>query len=213
MPLGFKYFAFFLAFQYWNSVPKMKIFKYFEDNLVSMEISDMFENLMDSKVTSIIKLFLKNENNQFYLREISKATGVSLASTFRILNKLVKMGILRIDEIKTAKLYTLNPGKLTESLKSILEADSLQIFVEKLANVPSVEEVLLLSKDKSKANLLILGASVDTSEVKRICVEIKEKYSFTLNQMSLTREQYEQMSTMGLYPGMKKTIYAKKSQA
>jgi hypothetical protein len=173
-----------------------------------MEPQEILESLFDNKILAILKFFLKNKNGEYYLREISRITKVSPASTYRILNKFVEINVLKVREIKTAKLYTLESNKTTEFLKSILEVDVVQYFVEKVFLLGNVEEILLLgAKTKNKANILILGSGIDTAKVKLLCGEIKEKYNFTINQMTLAREQFEQMSAMGLYPGSKKVLY------
>ena len=174
-----------------------------------MDQSEILSKLFDAKVLAILKFFMSNDKNEYYLREISRLTKVSPASTSRILNSLVKMGLLKLREIKTAKLYSLETGKSVEFLKSIVEVDVVAQFVETATTLTGIEEMLLLTREKSKANLLVLGHDIDTNELRRIAAEIKEKFSFTLNYMTLTREQYEQMSAMGLYPGSKKSLYRK----
>ena len=170
----------------------------------------VLESLFDPKVLVVIKFFIKNESQEFYLREVSKLTKVPVASTFRILNRLVSLDILRLKVMKTAKLYSLAGNKTTDFLKSILEVDIVKLFVEKVSIMHGIEEILQLGNpDKSKANLLVLGAGFDNLELKRLCGELKEKFSYTINHMSLTREQYEQMVAMGLYPGSKKVLFKK----
>jgi DNA-binding transcriptional ArsR family regulator len=168
------------------------------------------ENLFDKKILSILNFFLKNESGEYYLREISRITKVSPATTYRILSKLVKLELLKLNEIKTAKLYSLGESKSIDFLKSILEVDFVQLFVDKASQFTGVEEILLLgTANKTKANVLILGSNVDAAQVKLLCGEIKEKSNYTINQMTLSREQYEQMSAMGLYPGSKKSLFRK----
>lgn len=173
-----------------------------------MEPSEILENLFDNKVLKIIKHFLKDEQREYYLREVSRHTRVSAASTYRILNRLHKMDLIEMREIKTMKLYKLSQNKNVEFIKSIMEVDVLQFFVESASQIFNVEEILLLGlKAKSKSNVLLLGNNIDVSQIKQIIAEIKQKYDYTVNQMSLSREQYEQMSSMGLYPGTKKVLY------
>ena len=175
-----------------------------------MEPQEILGELFDNKILAILRFFLKNDDDEYYLREISRNTKVSPASTYRILNKLVAMNVLLVNEIKTAKLYTLENNKTVDFLKSLVEVDVVQFFIEQASKLENIDEILLLGvRSKNKANVLILGNNVDTSRVKLLCGEIKEKYDFTINQMILAREQYEQMSDMGLYPGTKKSLYRK----
>ena len=175
-----------------------------------MEPGEIMVNLFDDKVVKIIKFFIKNDDQEYYLRELSRTTRVSPATTYRILNKIVNLGILEVREIKTAKLYKLGNNKIVDFLKSILEVDVIEYFVEAASKLEKVEEILLLGKkEKAKANVLILGNGINTAEMKLLTAEIKEKYDYTLNQMILSKEQYEQMSAMGLYPGSKRVLYKK----
>ncbi|NTV24061.1 MAG: helix-turn-helix domain-containing protein [Nanoarchaeota archaeon] len=173
-----------------------------------MEPPEVLLGLLDQKVVTILRLFLKDDSKQYYLREISKATKVSLGSTHRILNRLVNSQILKVTEIKTAKIYSLEPNRTVEYLKTLIEVDCVAQFVEIAKNLAGVDEILLLAKDKTKANVLILG-TLDSTELRKISWELKEKYQFTINHMSLTKEQYDQMSSMGLYPGTKKSLFRK----
>ncbi len=175
-----------------------------------MEPQELLGKLFDNKILAILRFFLKNDNGEYYLREISRNTKVSPASTYRILKKLVEMDVLQVKEIKTAKLYKLQENKTVDFLKSLIEVDVVQFFVEQASKLENIDEILLLgSRSKNKANILILGNNVDNAQVKLLTGEIKEKYDFTINQMTLAREQYEQMSAMGLYPGSKKSLYRK----
>ena len=105
--------------------------------------------------------------------------------------------ILKVEEIKTAKLYSLDSNQTVEFLKSMIEVDVLKYFTDKAYIIQGIEQILLLgTKQKSKANLLVLGNNINVADVKLLCGEIKEKYGFTINQMSLVKEQYDQMSNM-----------------
>jgi len=173
-----------------------------------MESKDILKELIDNKTLKILNHFISNEGSEFYLREISRITGVSPASTYRILNKLVKLQVIKLNELKTTKLYSLEHNNIVIFLKSILKIDLVQQFVEKVSKLRGVKQILMLgTPSKTKANVLVLGNNIDNSKIKFICGEIKEKYNYTINQMTLTKEQYEQMSQMGLYPGGKKIIY------
>lgn len=188
----------------------MKRFKYVEGIEIDMEPAEIMTNLFDNKVVKIIKFFIKNDVTEYYLRELSRLTKVSPASTYRILNKLVALEILEVREIKTAKLYKLSKNKTVDFLKSIMEIDVIEYFVEIASKIVEIQEILLLGKkEKLKANVLVLGNNINPQDLKTITAEIKEKYDFTLNQMTLSKEQYEQMSSMGLYPGGKKVLYKK----
>ena len=106
-----------------------------------METVDVLEQLFDNKILSVLQLFVENENNQYYLREIAKLTKVSPATTYRILNKLVDLNVLEIQEIKTLKQYILSKNKKTEFLKTVIKKEKrvVDVFVDRIKSLEGIE--------------------------------------------------------------------------
>ena len=182
----------------------------YTNKLEIMETVDVLEQLFDNKILSVLQLFVENENNQYYLREIAKLTKVSPATTYRILNKLVDLNVLEIQEIKTLKQYILSKNKKTEFLKTVIKKEKrvVDMFVDRIKSLEGIEKIILHGKQTNKkANVLVLGSNVDATQIKLISSEIKEKYDFTILSLTLTNEQYEQMSAMGLYSGEKQVLF------
>jgi hypothetical protein len=175
---------------------------------VFVEQTDILQALFDNKVMAILKLFIKEEGKQFYLREIAKLTKVSPATTYRILNKLVLLQILKVTEIKTAKLYNLEAGKQIDFLKTLVEVDVVSQFVEKVSLVPGVEEIYLYGKkDKNKADVFLIGSNIDKNPIKQLISDCKTQYSFNILDSYYTKEQYEQ--TQRYFTDSKKLLYRK----
>ncbi|MBN1502330.1 hypothetical protein JW930_02200 [Candidatus Woesearchaeota archaeon] len=175
-----------------------------------MESLEILENLFDTKMIDILRVFINNESKQYYQREIAKMTNTSPASTYRIMARLTELNILELTQIKKLKLYKLAQNKSTEFLKSFLKIEKriVEAFVDQIKSLPGLQQVLTVGDDKEdRANLILIGENIDPAEIKRLCAGVKEKYSFTVSTFSLTLEQYEQMLTMGLYPGKKKTLF------
>jgi len=177
-----------------------------------MESQKILENLFDKKLLNILKLFLKKKDQQFYLKEISKQTKVPLASTHRILNKLLNLEIIERTKIKHLKIYKLKENEKTKFLEAIFEEKKtiLDEFVELANNITGIKTIISSGREeKDKANLLIIGESIDNSLIREIIVKIKEKYNFTITHLVLTETQYEQMAAMNLYPGKKEILLEK----
>jgi hypothetical protein len=177
-----------------------------------MESVTLLENLFDNKILNVLKLFVNNEDKKYYLREVSRLTNTSAASTYRILNKLVDLQVLKLIKIKKTKLYTLSENKNLEFLKSVLKIEKrvIDYFVERAKEISEVDAIVLHGKkQKDRANLLLIGGNIDSGKVKILCAEIKEKYNFTITTLQLQREQFEQMSAMGLYSGGKKVLFTR----
>ena len=67
--------------------------------------------LIDEKVLLILNTFMKNPNEQYHIKKLSTTSKVSLASTFRIVNKLVKLDIIEIVKVGEFKLYKIDEKK------------------------------------------------------------------------------------------------------
>lgn len=177
-----------------------------------MENLNLLEELFDDKKLRVIKLFLQNKEKQFYLREISKQTKVPVASTFRIVKKLMELEIIKQIKVNKFKLYKTADNDNVAFLETFLREGKrlVQLFVERAKELSGIKSIILHGEEtEEKANLLLIGTNIDSNEVKRICAEIKEQYNFTISPLTLTQEQFTQMSNMGLYSGKKTVLFEK----
>lgn len=170
---------------------------------------EILEQLLNPSTLKILKLFINHEDQRYYLREIAKLTKVPPASTYRILLQLADIAIVKVERIKRFKLYALNTEKsffLTELLQD--RKNAVMEFVNTIKEFDGVQMVVLHGKeDKARANVLVIGNNLDADSIKRNSVYIGEKYGFNIILLTLTPEQYNQMSSMGLYPGKKKILF------
>ncbi|MBD3164587.1 hypothetical protein GF323_05260 [Candidatus Woesearchaeota archaeon] len=172
--------------------------------------SQLLENLFDSKILRIIRLFLVNKERQFYLQEISKKASVPIASTFRIVRKLANLDIIREIRIRKFRLYQCANNENISFLETFLKQGKriIDSFVGAVSKIGNIEQVILYGKEEEKkANILLIGRNIDSSRIKQVANDFKEKYSFIITYLCLEREQYEQMSAMGLYSGKKKMLF------
>jgi DNA-binding transcriptional regulator YhcF (GntR family) len=177
-----------------------------------MENQKLLENLFDKKMLSVLKLFLKKKDQQLYLQEIAKQTKVSLATTHRLLQKLMELEIIERTKIKHLKIYQLTNNEKTKYLETIFEEKKTIIdeFVDQANKIEGIKTIILYGREeKDKASLLVIGESIDNSFIREIIVKIKEKYAFTITHLVLTEIQYQQMAAMNLYPGKKEILLEK----
>ncbi len=167
----------------------------------------MLSALMDAKKVAVLSVVL-NSKEEMYLKEIAEKSNVPIASAFRILNELVISDILQKREWKTSKVYSSANNEKTEFLKELFyeEYDGLKEFITGTKDISGIQNIILHGgKKNGKANVLLIGRDIDTGKVEEVCARIKEK-GFELSYLTLTKEQYEQMSRMGLYAGEKKVL-------
>lgn len=176
-----------------------------------MEKKEALAGLMDKNALKILKLFINNNDQEFYLREIAKRSRVPPATTFRTLHTLLKLELIAEHRVKKFKFYRLheeNAGFLIDILAD--RRSAVQAFVEQIKTDNHVEMVVLHGKEeRSKANLLIIGNDIDQEAVRSASLAAKEEYSFNIIHLTLGPDQYNQMSSMGLYPGKKIILFEK----
>ncbi len=179
-----------------------------------MNENEFFRELFDKKLIKILEQFIQNKNKEFYLRELSQLSKVSPASTYRIVNKLSKLGIIDKIKIKKFKFYKLAQNQRTELLEELFKADPLQDFIDRIKSTMDrvkgneIKKIILYGeKTKNKADLLIIGDIEDKSDIEKAANEIKNKYNFEIVFLTFNGEQFKKMTEMGLYSRDKKVLW------
>jgi DNA-binding IclR family transcriptional regulator len=82
-------------------------------------MASILRNLIDPKVLRILDLFSKNTSKLYHLKKISLDSNVPLGTTFRIVNKLVKLNVLEIVAVNKLKLYKFSINNKTKELTKL----------------------------------------------------------------------------------------------
>ncbi len=175
-----------------------------------MEPTKLLEGLFDKKRMTLIRLFLDHPEQEYGVREAAKATRLSPATAYRIIRLLVKLEIVDERKIKKLRLYRLALTKETKFLDELLavKKSAIEEFVERASGVRGVDALIQHGKAaKEKVSILVIGQEVDTAALSLIVGEIKAQYRFTVLILTLAPDQYEQMSSMGLYAGEKLVLF------
>lgn len=174
-----------------------------------MERKDILAGLIDEQLLKVFRFFINNPDQQFYLRELAKRSRVPPASAYRIVQTLKKLELIQEHKMKKFKFYQLN--ELNAGFLADILADhksAIQEFVDTIKADPRLEMVVLHGKEeRTKANLLLIGTHIDTELVRSAALHAKEEYGFNIIHLALDPDQYNQMSSMGLYPGKKVMLY------
>ncbi len=177
-----------------------------------MNFKESILGLMDPKTVAVLEVFIKNPTKDYCLNEVTDLSKVPIATTHRILRRLIKQNLVNFDKIKSLRIYKLNESDATSYLNTLFEDSDAHIneFVELIRGDPNIDSIMQYGKEtKERVNLLVIGRNVDPEPIKANIYNIKEKYGITLNTLVLEQEQYEQMSDMGLYSGKKKTLFVR----
>ena len=124
--------------------------------------------LLDSKLKNILDVFLQNKGQLFHLKKLSEESKVPLATTFRLVSKLVGSGFLDITLVGKIKLY-----KIKEKLPSTdVLIDSKAIKLIRVFS-ENKDEIFHLKKLSSEAKVPLTTTSRLVSElVKKGFVEV-----------------------------------------
>lgn len=193
----------------------MERFKYLLDLPLKMDNLKLLEGLFDSKKLKMMNILMQQPDKQFYLRELSTVSKIPVATTFRMMQKLVALDLVKQVKISKFKLYQWKDNEKTKFIEQMIKEDVkiLNAFIEALKGMEGVEMVIQHGQDyPDKANLLIIGDFLDSDALKKIVLDIQSKYNFKITYLPLTEEQYHQMSEMGLYAGQKRVIYDNRNE-
>jgi len=174
---------------------------------------EILEALIAPSLLKLMKFFINHDDQKYYLREIAKQTRLPPATVHRLLNRLVDDDIIEIEHVKKFKLYYFN----IEANRFLLDLfqdrkSAVAEFIRSIKEFDGVQMIVLHGKEEKKsANVLVIGEEMDTESIKRNALYMSDKYKFNLILLTLTPDQYNQMSSMGLYPGKKKILFESES--
>lgn len=176
-----------------------------------MQGAGVLEKLIEKKLLNLIKTLLSGRKSEYYLQELSELSKIPVATTFRLLNKLVMLDLVKERKISRFTIYQLAEGDEITFLRKLFksEIDPLGEFITALTSKYDVKSVFLQgSKSKEKANVLILSHSINNDMISELAKEIKVKYNYGINFMIVTPEQFEQMEKMGFSSQKKELLFS-----
>lgn len=80
----------------------------------------ILKQLLEPKLLRILKVLIAGRAQYFHLQKISSDAKVPLASTFRIVKKLVKIGLVKVIKVGKMKLYIFSGSKEAKEIQKIL---------------------------------------------------------------------------------------------
>ena len=81
----------------------------------------VIRQLIDKKTLKILDLLIKNRQKYSHLSEISAFSKIHVASTFRIINKLVSFGIVDVALMGKMKIYRIADNEKTKEFEFMLK--------------------------------------------------------------------------------------------
>lgn len=170
----------------------------------------MLRKLFDEKIIIIIDNFLNNPEEEFSLTQVASRSKISISTTLRVLDKLIKQEIIEFIIVGKSKLYKLKKSEKTLALNRLLKKEEhIQEFIERLKKDPRIKKIILETKNEKGAKFLIVGDFLQREKIASLAEEIRNKYQFRIQFVEISEKQFEDMSE--LYNLHKKIVWEKKN--
>ena len=148
----------------------------------------------------ILTLYFSNPKKEFYLRELERISGFSVANIRRELIKLEKTGLFQREKRGNLTYYFLNTSyPLFQELKSIINKTSgiPVILRESLQTLKNIEVAFIYGsfakgeeKNTSDVDLLIIGVPEEDKLI-RVLNAVEKKIQREINYAIYSRESYQ----------------------
>jgi len=162
--------------------------------------SQLLANLFDKKTIEVLKKLLLKQD-RFYLRDLSRETSVSLATTFRIVQKLMGLGLVCKEQQDKFVWYKLlrNTDIYKEIYALVMGAtpDPADLFKQQLKEKFAASFQAYVTKDKDR-KIFIVSEMVKQIDTDAILSNVAESTGTKLNCMVITPAFFEQMQTIGM---------------
>jgi len=161
---------------------------------------EILEQLFDSPVkVKLLKLFLRNPEVSFGLREIVKKTRADKISCRRQISKLEEIKFIKSKFKSGRKIYSLNSGFVFyNELKTLVLKSSPTAknkILSRLKNVGRIKLALLsgifLELENSRADLLIVGDGIKNKKLAGFLKDLESEVGKEINYVVLTTADFK----------------------
>ncbi|OGY86833.1 MAG: hypothetical protein A2233_05265 [Candidatus Kerfeldbacteria bacterium RIFOXYA2_FULL_38_24] len=158
----------------------------------------MLEKIFGSRTrVKLFRLFLTNEDKEFFVREISRTIDEQINSVRRELTSLEKVGILKSQQRDKKKYYKANKNfELFQELRSlILKARVTQErgFIQSIKKLGNIRYLALtgyfMNNTEQEVDLLIVG-DISRDKLNKLLAKFKESFGTHLRFTVMPHEEY-----------------------
>ena len=148
----------------------------------------------------ILKIFLTIPRGELTLSEITSISGIHKMTAYRVLEKMIALGILRSRSDNYRKFYKLKKIIASRSLKVLINIDS-AVIKEILKRLGKRSKLMLLYGSRADGtntmnsdwDILIVSDELNALKINHIVSAIERKYDAQINVNHYSMEDYELM--------------------
>ncbi len=164
------------------------------------ESAQILANIFDEKTVAVLQALLAKKD-EFFLRDLSRESKVSLATTYRIVIKLTKMGLVsRQEKEKTTEYKIIKDTPVYSKIYSLIlgeKPDAIAILKKFMAEQLPQSKMFTLKGNKKK--VFIIGEKPASEIFTPVLAEVLKETGEKLTILTLGEEQFTQMQDMGLF--------------
>jgi len=157
--------------------------------------TELLGKIFDIKTVQVIKILI-TKRGRFYLRDLSRESGVSLATTYRIVQKLKNIGIVYKDGKEKIEFYELNRNAENFALIKEIFMEAVQkpgeIVKEELHKIHGLEPRIYY--ERANENKIIVVSSLTE---KREIAALKKKVDDEIKIVLFSNSQFIEMKNAG----------------
>ena len=166
---------------------------------------DVLSKVFDPKTIAVIYALL-DKTGRFYLRDLSRESGVSLATAHRIVQKLVAVGMVRKDESDRIKFYEIDrssdsfgilAGVLLDNVKTPAE-----ILKDRLGTLHGSEPRIFIDREDT-SKIVVVSSLIDKGNIDDITGFVKEEIGIEINPILFSNTQFIEMKKAGFVDSRK----------
>ena len=144
--------------------------------------TELLGKIFDIKTVQVIKILI-TKRGRFYLRDLSRESGVSLATTYRIVQKLKNIGIVYKDGKEKIEFYELNRNAENFGLIKDIFMDSVhkpaEIVKEKLHKIHGLEPRIYHEKNNEN-KIIVVSSLTEKKEIESLKKQLDDEIKIVL---------------------------------
>jgi len=173
--------------------------------IIFFYIQIMLEHFFSSRTrVKLLKIFLLNPENKYYVRELTRAISERINSVRRELDNLVSIGLLITFDQSQKKYYQVNTDFVLFSelvalfikSRSLLEAEIIDA-IKKINNIKyCVLTGSFVQNNESKTDVFIVGNALEDSKIKRVIKQLEKHFNREVNYTIMSLNEFRERSEM-----------------
>ena len=156
---------------------------------------DLMSKIFDIKTVKVVEVLL-TKRGRFYLRDLSRESGVSLATTFRIIQKLKNIDIVYKDGKEKIEFYELDRNSENFVILKDIFMESEQkpgeIIKQELHKIHGLEPRIYYEKSNEN-KIIVVSSLTEKMELEKI----KNKFGEELKIVLFSNSQFIEMKNAG----------------